>query len=120
LGEIKVEMMIDNNTKIKIRRQWNDWRIAKVNFSKISGLHWDNLSGGVAACAPQFFIHGFVLCDSYDGDLAHSCMHGRGPHSIKVCITKMDNKHVFEELKLIVGEKPHYASKRRRKAVLET
>jgi hypothetical protein len=55
-----MKMNISNNTKIKIRRQWNDWRIAEVEFSKISHLHWDNISGGVAAHAPQYFIHGYV------------------------------------------------------------
>ena len=29
---------------------------------------------------PQYFIHAYVMCDRYDGDLAHSCRHGEGPH----------------------------------------
>ena len=114
-----MKMNISDNTKIKIRRQWNDWRIAEVEFSKISHLHWDNISGGVAAHAPQYFIHGYVWCDSYDDDLAHSCKHGEGPHRIKICITKIDNDlKVFNEIRSIVGEKPLYVSKRRQKARL--
>jgi hypothetical protein len=65
---------------VNIGRQWNDWRIAEVDLSDISNLHWDNISGGVYArarvyaCAPRNFIHGYVNCDSYNGDLAHSCV----------------------------------------------
>lgn len=70
-------MNVRDNTKIKIRRQWNDWRIVEIEFS-ISNLHWDNISGGVVAPALQYFIHGYVWCDRYVGDLAHSCMHGKG------------------------------------------
>jgi hypothetical protein len=77
--------------------------------------YWDNISGGVAAPAPQYFIHGYILCDSYSGDLAHSCRHGEGPHRIKICITRKDNDpNLFKELKSIVGEKPFYIAKRKR------
>jgi hypothetical protein len=77
--------------KVNIRRQWNDWRIAEVDSSDLTNLHWDKISGGVHAPAPRPFIHGFVMCDSYKGELAHSCVHGKGPHLIKVCITKKGN-----------------------------
>lgn len=77
--------------KVKIRRQWNDWRIAEADLSDMSNLHWDNISGGVYARAPRNFIHGYVNCDSYNGDLSHSCTHGKRPHSIKVCVVKKDN-----------------------------
>jgi hypothetical protein len=81
------------------------------DFSKLSNLHWDNQSGGVRAPSPQYFIHGYVRCNEYEGDLAHSCAHGEGPHSIKVCITKTDNDpDVFSKLKSIVGQKPQYIS----------
>jgi hypothetical protein len=49
--------------KVKIRRQWNDWRVAEVDFSKLSDLRWDNQSGGVRAPSPQYFIHAFVGCN---------------------------------------------------------
>ena len=113
-----LKMKISDNIKIKIRRHWNDWRIAEIEYSKISDLHWDNISGGIAAPAPQYFIHGYIWCDSYDGDLAHSCRHGEGPHRIKVCITKTDNDpSVFKKIKLIVGEKPSNIVKKKRKSV---
>lgn len=86
--------------KIKVRRQWNNWRIAEVDLSDLTNLHWDKISGGVRAPAPRPFIHGNILCDAYNGDLAHSCAHGKRPHLIKVCITKKDNdKEVFAALR---------------------
>jgi hypothetical protein len=111
-------MKISDNTKIKIRRQWNDWRITEIEYSKISDLHWNNTSGGVGAPAPQYFIHAYIWCNSYVGDLAHSCSHGEGPHRIKICITKTDNDpNVFKEIKSIVGEKPFYIAKRKHKSM---
>jgi len=77
--------------KVKIRRQWNDWRTAEAYLSDIYNLHWSNVSGGVYARCPREFIHGYIACDSYKGDLPHSCVHGKPPHSIKVCIVKKDN-----------------------------
>ena len=38
-----------------IRRQWNDWRIAKVEFSKIKNLHWSHYRGEVHTPCPQTF-----------------------------------------------------------------
>lgn len=79
-------------------------------------MHWDNLSGGVRAPAPQYFIHAFVKCNDYEGELAHSCAYGPGPHSIKICITKTDNElEVFAKLNSVVGEKPLYLSKKKLK-----
>jgi len=93
---------------VKIRRQWNDWRIAEAELSDLSHPHWDIYSGGVNAPCPQYFIHAYIMCDKYEGELAHSCMHGQGPHSIKVCITKKDNANIFPILNKIAGPKPPY------------
>ena len=35
--------------KVNIRRQWNDWRIAEVNFTKLSNIAWDRYSGSTTA-----------------------------------------------------------------------
>ena len=84
---------------VYIRRQWNDYRVAAIALSKVQGVHWSDVSGGVRARAPRPFLHCFVLCNDYEGELAHSCLHGSGPHSIKVCIVKKDNeKAVIEQL----------------------
>ena len=95
------------NEYVFIRRQWNDWRIAKVKFNKIQGLHWDVISGGVNASCPQPFIHGYVQCTDVIGEIAHSGMHGECPHRIKVCILKKDNDTVIlRKILAIVGPKP--------------
>ena len=40
---------------------------------------------------PRLFIHAYVSCDDVVGDISRSCLHGRGPHTIKVVILKVDN-----------------------------
>lgn len=92
---------------ISIRRQWNDWRIARVKFEDVKKPRWDYLSGGINAMTPQAFIHGYTYCNKIDGEIAHSCMHGEGPHWINVCIVKKDNdKKTWDMLLKIVGPKP--------------
>src|SRR5580704_13263207 len=94
-------------TKINIRRQWNSWRVAEADLDDLSGLHWTSVSGGVCSRAPQPFVHGYVSCANVVGDVAHSCRHGRGPHSIKICIVKKDQPpEVWREILEIVGPKP--------------
>jgi hypothetical protein len=96
-----------------IRRQWNDYRIGKVRLSQLSNPRWDNISGGAMAPAPQMFIHGYVWCNEVEGEIAHSCSHGAGPHKIKVCVVKKDNEpEVFKRLLEIVGPKPKLQKKK--------
>jgi len=103
------KILEEKGLKVKIRRQWNDWRIAEIDFSKLRNIRWDRFSGGVDAPCPQYFIHAYVWCDEYQGEIAHSCQHGVGPHSIKVCVTKVDNDPViFSKLIEVAGPKPRY------------
>jgi hypothetical protein len=98
---------IDENDRVYIRRQPKDWRVGYVSQSEIDGLHWDTLSGGVRAVSPQPFIHGYVSCDRIRGEFGHSCVHGEGPHRIKVMLTKKDNsKQTFEWAQSWAGPKP--------------
>ena len=89
-----------NEQTVRVRRQWNDHRIATYRIADIHGLHWSAMSGGINARAPQEFLSGYVLCDEMlAGELTHSCRHGRPPHQVKVCVTKTDNpKAVYETL----------------------
>lgn len=102
------EKITKESKKIFIRRQWSDWRVAEVELDKLQNLHWDTVSGGVYASIPQPFVHGYIWCDEIkDEDFPHSCVHGQGPHQIKVCIIKKDNSSdVFNEILKIVGPKP--------------
>ena len=95
-----------------IKRQWSDWRIGMVELSKIQGLRWSYMSGGVHASHHQPFVYGYVQCTDVIGDIAHSCVHGEGPHSIKVCIVKKGNEKLWRRIISIVGPKPKVAGKR--------
>lgn len=93
----------DDEMLVRVRRQWNDWRIGTVRFPDLSTPFWDDMSGGVQALAPRPFLHAYIFCtDIVEGEVAHSCMHKgeftidengheRWVHRIKVCMTKVDN-----------------------------
>lgn len=77
-----------------VRRQWNDSRSITVRFADLQRPHWSETSGGVCARANRPYIHGYISCDLIpDGaEFGHSCLHGPGPHRIKVCIVAKDNE----------------------------
>ena len=98
---------ITGRTAVRIRRDWNDRRIGTARWSALANPRWDNVSGGTQVRTPQPFVHAYVWCNKVKGDIAHSCIHGPGPHNIKVCIVKKDNsKEVWNHLMKIVGSKP--------------
>ena len=77
---------------VRVRRQWNDARVATYRIADISGLHMSDISGGLGVRANRPYLCGYVACDAaLAGTLPHSCEHGRGPHRIKVCAIKKDN-----------------------------
>jgi len=89
----------ESNVFVTVRRKWNDWKEARYRLCDIEGLHWTDVSGGVNASAPRAFIRGYVWCDEMiDGELAHSCRHGQGPHRIKVCLLKKANESVWPKV----------------------
>src|SRR5260221_13018725 len=101
------EMTGDEEQFVWVRRQWNDYRQANVRAVDLGGFHWNRVSGGVRVPAPQPFIHAYIWCDAIrEGELAHSCLHGTGPHRIKVCVTKVDNKAAYSWLLERAGPKP--------------
>ena len=93
---------------IAVRRQPNDWRIAKYYKSQIENIHWDIVSGGVKSRSPQYFPYGYVWCnDQIEGEVAHSGVHGPCPHRIKICIVKKDNDpSVIKQLVKQIGPRP--------------
>lgn len=96
-----------DNSPVRVRRDWNDHRIGTVKWSDLRDPRWDSISGGEQNPTPQPFIHGYVWCDTVQGDIAHSCAHGPGPHNIKVCLVKKDNsREVWSRVSSIVGPKP--------------
>ena len=85
-------MSVEEEPSVWVRRQWNDWRKARVRVRDLQGLHMTDTSGGINVRAPRDFLHGYIWCNQLlEGELAHSCSHGAGPHRIKVCVIKKDN-----------------------------
>ena len=92
---------------VRVRRDWDDHRIGTVRWSDLGNPRWDMVSGGTQTRTPEPFVHGYVMCDKVKGDIAHSCIHGPGPHNIKVCIVQKDNsRQVWDYLIKMVGSKP--------------
>lgn len=93
---------------VSVRRQWNNWEIAQVYVSEVNNPLWDLESGGVKESAPEAYIYCYVWCDAIvSGSLAHSCLHGTAPHSIKVCILRKDNPpRIYNHFVEMVGPKP--------------
>jgi hypothetical protein len=88
-----------SGTIVYVRRQYNDWRQASYRLSDLEGWHLSDVSGGIQARANRSYLHAYVWCNGMlEGELAHSCSHGEGPHRIKVCIVKTANKQHWKEI----------------------
>jgi hypothetical protein len=86
-----------------VRRQFDSHKHAAYRFSDMSGWHWSDISGGTQKRANRQYLHAYVMCDAMiAGELSHSCAHGPGPHRIKVCVTKTDNKKSWKEIEQAV------------------
>jgi hypothetical protein len=97
---------------VLIRRQWNSQNIARIKLADLGDFHWSSTSGGVMAPAPRPFIHAYCSCEDVEGEISHSCRHGIGPHSIKVCLVKRDNdKEVWEKVRAKAGPQPESMAK---------
>lgn len=85
---------------VRVRRQWNDWKIADVYFQSLRDFHWSSVSGGINASSPKPMLCARMLCtEIVAGELSHSCRHGPPPHEIIICITQKDNgKELHKEL----------------------
>ena len=103
-----------------VRRQFNNRRRAAYRMSDLSGLHWSGRSGGTRRRANRLYLHAYVWCDAMiAGAVAHSCRHGKGPHRIKVCITKVDNKKTWEEIEGAAPARPMVPARGRQAARTE-
>jgi hypothetical protein len=90
---------LSSEPTVTVRRQWNDHNIATYRLVDLSGLHMSNVSGGVGVRANRSYLCGYVACDAaLEGAVSHSCAHGEGPHTIKVCVVKKDNSPAVYQL----------------------
>ena len=101
---------VSDTELVSVRRNWNSWEVAHVYLGEVSNPLWDLESGGVRASAPEALIYGYVWCDAIvSGSIAHSCLHGTAPHSIKICILRKDNPpRIYNHFIGLVGPKPDH------------
>ncbi len=99
---------VTDNDLVTVRRQWNNWELAQVYVGDVANPLWDIAGGGTKETAPEAFIYGYILCDAIvAGSVAHSCLHGTAPHSIKVCILRRDNPpRIYDHFLALAGPKP--------------
>ena len=99
---------VSDTELVSVRRNWNSWEVAQVYDGEVSNPLWDLESGGVRASSPEALIYGYVWCDAIvSGSIAHSCLHGTAPHSIKICILRKDNPpRIYNHFIALVGPKP--------------
>ncbi len=94
-------------TAVTIRRSpWDSGSSVDILVDDLWHFHMRDRAGGVAKRNPggRQFLYARMSCadlpeDSYFG---HSCMHGRAPHEILVCICKCDNPDIYESLKHLI------------------
>ncbi len=86
---------------VVVARGWGDWRRIEVPLDALSGWHVTSSAGGTKAPLPRPTLAGYMSCEEIpaDADFGHSCVHGVGPHQIKVLVFKSHNpKAVYERL----------------------
>jgi hypothetical protein len=72
---------------VKIRRFWNDWRIAEVAATSLKGANWWQGEG-----EPRQFIHARVSCEDIIGGEWSCPTRGDCPHrDVNVLVLKKDN-----------------------------
>lgn len=106
------KQIIDSNAAadfiVTVKRGWfSGWRLAKYHFSDIRNLRWSNMSGGVNEILPRTTLMGYVWCDGMlEGELDHSCRHGRPPHEILVCLFKTHNRENWHRILAAAPDAP--------------
>lgn len=91
----------DASEKVYVRRQMDDYRVASIPISRMTGLRYDTVSGGVQTDS-SLLLYCSVWCTDLEGDIAHSCVHGKPPHEIKVCVLETDNEDLWNKIQQMV------------------
>ena len=106
----KPKKPVDAAELVSVRRQWNSWEVAQVYVGDVSNPLWDVVGGGTKEPSPEAYIFGFIWCDAIvSGSVAHSCLHGTAPHSIKICILRKDNSpRIYNHFLALIGQKPTF------------
>jgi hypothetical protein len=93
-----------SEASVWVRRHWSDHRRGRVLLASMRHFHFRESSGGVGTRSPRPMLYARIWCDSLvEGEIAHSCQHGAGPHEVLVCIFQRDNqKALYRELLTMV------------------
>lgn len=108
--------MAEKRPIVWVRRQYNNWKRAAYYLDQAAGWHVDCVSGGVRATANRSYNFAYVWCDAMiEGELDHSCRHGKGPHLIKVCVTKAGNEEAWPDIQRAIEDERVKREVRQRK-----
>jgi hypothetical protein len=88
-------------TLVTVRRQWNSEKKIQVPLSVLHDFQVRTYSGGVIAKSPYPMLYAVMPCTAIPtgAEFDHSCRHGSAPHNILVCITQIDNKRSYKQLR---------------------
>ena len=77
-------MPLQDETLIRVHREWDGWRTAEVRVGDLQDVHWFQPHG-----APHPLVHARVLSTNLvTGDILHDCERSPGPHRLRVCVLK--------------------------------
>jgi hypothetical protein len=83
-GNGKGPMRAEDETLIRVQRDWDGWRTGEVRLGDLQSVHWFQPSR-----APRPLVHGYISCASIvTGDIPHDCHLSEAPHRLLVCILK--------------------------------
>lgn len=85
-----------------------------INIDKISGVHWDSVSGGVHQRQNGYSLYGYIDYHTYKAELKCSGRHDYGYNDMKVLIPKVTRDDptyaAYKELCEAAGPKPKIIS----------
>ena len=77
-------MPAEDETLIRVQRDWAGWRTGEVRLCDLQSVHWFQ-----PGRAPRAMVHGYISCASIvSGDIPHDCHLTEGPHRLLVCVVK--------------------------------
>lgn len=96
--------------KVCIKRSPSDFISGEIPVSAISGVKWDNISGGVKRNQSGYSLYGYIDYELAKELVKCSGMHNYGNNEAKICIPASSNQGEYKEgykyLCKIAGEKP--------------
>lgn len=94
--------------KVCITRSPRDFISGEISVSAISGVKWDNISGGVKRNQSGYSLYGYIDYESAKKLVKCSGMHNYGNNEAKICIPASANKDKegYKYLCEIAGKKP--------------